>query len=159
MVASQDEEADPPLLALVRRVLESEGFLCHRLPGLTVLSTSVSVDDLSWCVFARTLEAEQEVAIYSSSPVEVAPERRQAMSELVTRANFGLVIGNFELDLADGELRFKTSIDVEGDRLSEALVRNLVFANLAVTRRYLPAVLAVSRFGADPAAAVAEVES
>ncbi len=150
---------DPPLLGVVRRMLEADGWPFHRLPDHTVLSTSVSADGLDWSCFARTLEEDEQFAFYSVLPVEVPAERRAAVCELITRANFGLVIGNFELDLADGELRFKTSIDVEGDRLTEALVRTLVYANVAVTRRYLPAVMGVTRFGVDPAEAVAEVES
>ncbi len=49
-----------------------------------------------------------------------------AVAEFITRANFGIVIGNFEIDFSDGEIRYKTSIDVEGDRPSFALIKRLV---------------------------------
>jgi hypothetical protein len=44
-------------------------------------------------------------------------------------ANYDMIIGNFELDLRDGEVRYKTSIDFEGDRLSFAYINNLVYTN------------------------------
>ena len=77
----------------------------------------------------------------------------------LTRANYGLLIGNFEMDYNDGEVRYKTSIDVEGDRLSKALVKRLVYDNLAVMDRYLPGVLSVIYGGASPTEAIAQVES
>ncbi len=49
--------------------------------------------------------------------------QRQAM------ANSDMIIGNFELDFHHGEIRYKRSIDVEGDRLSFACINNLVYAN------------------------------
>jgi hypothetical protein len=79
------------------------------------------------------------------------------MAEFLTRANFGLTIGNFEMDFSDGELHYKTAIDVTGDRLSLPLVENLVQANLVIMDKYLPGIVAVIG-GEHPEAAVANVE-
>ena len=51
-------------------------------------------------------------------PIRVAEEQRQIVAELLARINYGLNIGNFELDMTDGEIRYKTSIDVEGGELT-----------------------------------------
>src|SRR5690349_15987762 len=91
---------------------------------------------------------------YTVPPVTIPEADRRAMTELITRANFGIPIGNFELDLNDGELRCKTSIDVTGDRLSHPLLHQLVLTNLKVMRIYLPAVRAVLA-GAAPIDAIA----
>lgn len=44
--------------------------------------------------------------------------KRLAVAEILTRANLGMIIGNLELAFVDREIRYKTSIDVEGDRKS-----------------------------------------
>lgn len=49
-----------------------------------------------------------------------------AVAEFIARGNFGIVIGNFEIDFSDGEIPYKTSIDVKGDRPSFALIKRLV---------------------------------
>ncbi len=85
-------------------------------------------------------------------------ERRAALAEFVTRANFGLVVGNFEMDMDDGEVRYKTSIDVEGDRLSTALLHQLVRVNLEMMDKYLPGLYAVANEGLDALAAIVAVE-
>ena len=75
------------------------------------------------------------------------------------RANYGLHIGNFELDMGDGEVRFKTSIDTESTALSFELVRNVVYANVMQMDRYLPGLMAVLGGQATPADAIDQVEN
>ncbi|HVV87848.1 MAG TPA: YbjN domain-containing protein [Kofleriaceae bacterium] len=102
-----------------------------------------------WTCYAEVREEQQRVIFYTVPPLTVPEPQRRAMAELITRANFGLAVGNFELDFTDGELRCKTSIDVTGDRLSHALLHQLVVANLRLVRHYLPAVRALLA-GATP---------
>ena len=80
------------------------------------------------------------------------------MAEFLTRANYGLIIGNFEMDLTDGEVRYKTGIDVEGDRLSAALVKNLVYANVLTMDQYLPGIMRLIYADVSPAEAIVQVE-
>jgi hypothetical protein len=55
-------------------------------------------------------------------------------------------------------VRYKTSIDVEGDRLSSALLRQLVNVNIDTMDKYLPGFAAVIAGGIEPAAALEMVE-
>ena len=68
-----------------------------------------------------------------------------------------MIIGNFELDLSDGEIRYKTAIDVEGTILNHALMKQIVYANVLTMDRYYAGLQAVSE-GAEPAPAVAAIE-
>jgi hypothetical protein len=86
-------------------------------------------------------------------------DKRSAMAEFLPRANYGLTIGNFEMDFDSGEIHYKTGIDVEGDRLSTALVRQLVYANVAIVDRYLPGIMAVIYGNVSPMEAIAQIES
>lgn len=112
----------------------------------------------SWEVFVRTRDPMSQVAVYSLLSFAVPQDRREAMMELVTRANYGLIIGNFELDLDDGEVRFKTSIDFVGDRLSGALLAQLVEHNLDAFDSYLPAINGVATTGRPVLELLAQVE-
>jgi len=62
------------------------------------------------------------------------------------------------MDLSDGEVRFKTSIDVDGDRFTSALLKQLVDVNLEMMDKYLPGMLAVIDTDTSPADAVMGVE-
>jgi hypothetical protein len=68
-----------------------------------------------------------------------------------------MTIGNFELDYTDGEIRYKTSIDVTGDRLTAALIQRLVYINVTMMDEYLPGIQAVLA-GQTPEAALQPIE-
>lgn len=46
------------------------------------------------------------VIIHHILPLKVAEERRPVVNEFITRANYNLVWGRFDLDFRDGELRY-----------------------------------------------------
>jgi hypothetical protein len=96
-----------------------------------------------WSCLAQTGEAEQQFAFYSISPINVPPEKLATVAELLYRINLTLTVGNFELNFDTGEVFFKTSIDVEGDRLTTALVARLVINNVMAMDYYLPALMSV----------------
>jgi hypothetical protein len=106
-----------------------------------------------------SIDEDDDIVLYvSRCPVFVPEERRPAAMEFLTRANFGLRIGHFEFDLDDGEVRYKTSIDVEGDELSPALVKRMLRPNLMTMDRYLPGLLRVVYGATTPAQEIAAIE-
>lgn len=112
-------------------------------------------DEWKCCLQIR--EEEQQILYYSICPRRVEPKDRANMAEFITRANYGMVIGNFEMDYSDGEVRFKTSVDVEDANLTRALLHHIVHANLLMTDKYLPGITAIVE-GQGPRAAIEMVE-
>ena len=137
---------------------KEDGWSFTQLEDQPILRVGFEGENGQWTCYAQALEEQTQLLVYSICPVKTPEDRRMAVAELLTRANYGLFIGNFELDFDDGEIRYKTSIDVEGDRLSPALVRPLVYANVMMMDRYLPGIMSVIYGDVAPAEAVARVE-
>lgn len=78
-----------------------------------------------------------QVIVFADMRLVVPREKRLDLAEWAARANRGLPVGNFEVDLDEGAVWFKTSIDVEGDELTPALFENLLAANFITTDTYL----------------------
>jgi hypothetical protein len=95
---------------------------------------------------------------YSVCPVPVGEDRRAAVAEFVARANYDMVLGNFELDFDDGEIRYKTSAPIEGAQLSPAIVALLVLVNLKTMDQYMPGILSVLHGGISPRDAIEKIE-
>jgi hypothetical protein len=136
-------EPPQPLLSALERFFEDDGWVATKQPELDVLWVGFEGNNGQWKCCAQVREAEQQVVFYSICPRRVEPPQRANMAEFITRANYGIVIGNFELDYSDGEVRFKTSIDVEDARLTPPLIHHVVYANLLMTDRYLPGIIAI----------------
>jgi hypothetical protein len=81
----------------------------------------------------------------------LVPEgRRAAVAEALSRINWRLRLGCFEMDWSDGELHFRTSVDVAGGCLAPAMVGSLLFAGMSAQDRYHAARMRVVYAGADP---------
>jgi hypothetical protein len=160
--------ADPGSLALTTAVVT---FLVHDdwpfsvdSGGLTIRSRFQG-EHGAWAVIARIHPERHQLAVYSVWEERVAEAHRAGMGEFLHRANYGLVLGNFEIDLADGEVRFKVGLDVEGVRLEwprtdpagPALVKQTFYAAVSLFDKYLPGLRAVAG-GADPHAAIRVIE-
>lgn len=122
------------------------------------LQASFRGDSGEWPCYAFADEEQQRFSFYSVCPVHAPEDKLMAVAELVTRINYGMAVGNFELDFEDGEVRFRTSIDVEGDRLSAALVERLAMTNVAVMDIYLPGIMKVIYSDIAPAEVVAQID-
>ena len=63
-------------------------------------------------------------------------------------------MGNFELDMADGELRFKSSLPVNDAEPSDTQIRRLISNSIGVVAHYGPALLDVACTELEPAMAI-----
>jgi hypothetical protein len=126
-----------------------------------LFETSFDGESGAWPCHVHLYDEDERVVFVSTHPNLVPDDRRVAAAEFCNRANFGLAIGNFELDHDSGEIRFRTSfdaLDVASDATADVnLVRNIATANVVTMDQYLPALDAVLG-GAEAAAAVAAVE-
>ncbi|MFN6464898.1 MAG: YbjN domain-containing protein [Nostoc sp. DedVER02] len=130
-----------------------------KLQGESVLQLPFQGKNGRWNCYAKAREENKQFVFYSLCPITVPESKRQAVAEFLTRANYGLMIGNFELDFSDGEIRYKTSIDIVGDRLTFTLIKNLVYANVTMMDEYLPGIIFVINGDVSPEEAINKIES
>lgn len=86
-------------------------------------------------------------------------EKRPAVAEFLTRANYGLALGNFELDLDDGEINFKTILQAPATVLNTALLRPYLLIGVETINHYLPGLDRVLSGRETPAAAIKALET
>lgn len=146
------------LFEVVERFFEEDDWPCEKLPDIPVLRVRFKGKHAVWRCYARTDEDRDFVFFYSSLDTFVPEEKRLEVAEFITRANYGLIIGNFELDFDDGELRYKTSLDMEGGTLTLGMVRQIVYANVQTMDRYYPGLMKLLFGDVGPKAALAVVE-
>lgn len=137
---------------------EEEEWDFQWLDDTSMLSMHFSGKNGTWLCYAQVRESQQQFIYYSLLPVNAPEERRAALAEFITRANYGMIIGNFEMDFDTGEIRYKTSIDVEDAELTAPMIRHLVYSNLVITDHYLPGIMRVIYGDVAPVEALAMVE-
>ena len=112
-----------------------------------------------WTCIVQLVEEQARLVFFSVAPQAVPPNRRPAMCELITRLNYGLILGNFEMSLESGDLRFRTTMGLAPDLFSEPLLQLVARTNLAMMDTCLPAINQVLQGLATPAEAFAAIVS
>ncbi|MBX3000126.1 MAG: YbjN domain-containing protein [Caldilineaceae bacterium] len=130
-------------MAGIVEFLEQDGWPLQIVEEDQTLLTAYRGENGEWQCYLRVWSERDLVSFYSVLPVYVPETLRAIFNEFITRANFGLIIGNFEMDLDDGETRYKTSIDLEGTGPHPILLRQLIYANVSTMDEHLPAILAI----------------
>ena len=159
-----DEEGDPAptSTALFARIVDffrDDGWPFEADPEGCALRTECRGFNGQWTCVAYALEDAEQVLFYSICPIAATPARLAAVCEFVARANTRAAIGNFEMDCDTGQIAYKTSIDVQGDRISSALLSRLVYINVSMMGTYLPRITSVIEDEVEPAQAIAEIGS
>lgn len=78
--------------------------------------------------------------------------------EYLTRANYGLSLGNFELDHSDGEIRYKVAWNVVDGMVGEDALDDLVDLPIAMFNRYGDGLLMVAMGMMSPEDAINKAE-
>lgn len=122
----------------------------------TLKFSSADAGDFSYRAFYEVYESSAILELFLYAPLTVPEGKRTAVADVVARANYGARVGRIDLDMNDGELRFRAGIDLEEGALSETMLDNLVGAGDNLLDFCLPAISAVIYAGTSPATAIAQ---
>jgi len=120
-----------------------------------LVRTGIEGDNGHWQVMAIALDEDDAVLMLSLFPQKCPSHRRARCAELITRINFGMMMGCFEMDYDSGKIHFKTTLPFMRGDLNTVLLENVVMLNLACIDRFLPAIMSVIYAGISPAQALA----
>lgn len=144
--------------ATLSEFLREDGWHPQQLDDRTILRVYFSGDHGDVRCYAQIRVDLEQFLFYVIAPVKAPEEVRADVAEYITRANFGLRIGNFELDYRDGEVRYKSSVDFEGEALTPGLIKHAIYPAVHTMDFYLPGLLAVMYGNKTPAEAITEIE-
>ncbi len=142
----------------VLQFLEQDGWFPERVGDAAVYRVHYSGRNATFPCFIQIRVEIEQLLIYAVCPVRSPEDSRPRVAEFITRANYGMRIGNFELDYDDGEVRYKTSVDFEGETLTVGWLRGLLYPAVQTLDTYLPGLLAVAHGERSPVEAVKLIE-
>lgn len=110
--------------------------------------------------FAFVLNTELSLlAIYVILRLPDARKRMHEFLMALTRANFGLLNGCFELDFDTGEARFRSVLNLRDKKTDTLEVAQLLAVSLTMARTYVPAFQKIIKNKVDPLETIDEIES
>jgi hypothetical protein len=147
-----------PIYDIVLEFFEGDEWNPEKVEASPALSMQFEGDNGKWTCLAYAYDERERFVFFSVLPVSVPEEKRTAVAEFLTRANFGMELGNFEMDFEEGDVQFRTSIDIEGGDLTPKMIQNIAYSNVVVADQYLPGLVMVLEGDASPVEAITKVE-
>ncbi len=89
----------------------------------------------------HVFESEQQIMVLALYPKDIAESDRPLISEFVTRANYGLVNGNFALNLDNGDLHFKLTGQFSEPEYFDEKLGLLMRESVQTLAKYAPGVM------------------
>lgn len=84
---------------------------------------------------------ESKFTFYSICGSNAPAEKRKNVLEFINDLNNNLDVGNFQIDLEDGEVRFKTGIFFHSLDINVQLIENIILPNLIGIDTALPGIV------------------
>ena len=81
----------------------------------------------------RVQESNNLLAVYGILPFLIPESHQSAAMLLITQINYDMLIGNLEMDISDGEIRYKNAIDVEAVGIDDHIIEHLLQTVIAMT--------------------------
>lgn len=133
-------------LSFFARHLDDQKWNYHRVAERPTLFSGFSGTDALWDfnMFARKKsDGLVLLGVNSFIPNKARPEQRAVCAELLSRINFELTLGCFEMNHQDGELRFRTSAVLPAGDITVGVVEHLIRSNLATVDERIGQIMAV----------------
>jgi len=125
---AHDEPKELPT-SVVERALKEAGWPYSREDdGQGMIDYLLEMNDSTFfeAFVMRLSEQFERLVLYALVRPRAKKEHRAELCEFVARANYGMGDGNFEMDVDEGSVRFKVSLDFTGVSLDVRLVRNVI---------------------------------
>jgi hypothetical protein len=143
---------------LLGTFLTDDGWYPSRVEGKYLYKVGFTGDNGDTRCYAQIRVDQEQFVFYVIAPMKAPEAKRMAMAEFLTRANYGLFIGNFEMDFSDGEIRYKSSLDFEGVELSVPLITHAIYPAVNTMDEYLPGIMKVIASDETPEKIIAQIE-
>jgi hypothetical protein len=98
----------------------------------------VETRGLVWECTITALEKQKALLVHSLMLESVPSHLNGEMALFLASLNQSLVYGNFELDPAQGEVRFKTYVDGHVSEINSAAIERALILNIKAMKKALP---------------------
>ena len=143
-----------PFETLVEHCKENE-IRCHANHGKKFIGFAMcgeaAMYKIKWCITHDNEMLQMDIAL----PVQARDEKmRPFVLETIARANHGLAVGHFNLDMSDGEITYHVSCPVGEAGLDDQTIGRLFGTAMVTCDRYFAALMRVMFGGNTPEDAI-----
>ena len=123
------------------------------------LGMSLENNDVDSCIIVVHVRDDEDMSCRAIYEFKIPEQKRAIISDYITRVNYGMFLGCFQMDLRDGEIFYKTSsVFSDGAPLNDE-IRRIVQVTIHMAEKYGDGFYDVMYKGKSPAETVQAIEA
>jgi len=138
----------------VTAVLAAEGFQFMVEEEESLIRLDIQGDNGYWMCLVQCREEQRQILFYGVCPAKPRPDKVGTLAELLTRINYQMAVGCFEMDYDSGQVRLRTAVNLGETAPETTLIKEALEANVLIMDGYLPAIMAVLHGDLSPVEAL-----
>lgn len=146
------------LFELVVETLKTDDWSFSIVEPAETITFGLTLDSGQFRCYFFVDDENDCIQLVSIVPAMAPQEKFAALCEFICRANYALPIGSLEIDLTDGEMRYKTSMSLHDVPANINMIRNLMYPNFTMVDLYFPALMKIIYGDVDPETMMAIVD-
>lgn len=149
------------LAGVITSYLDNNDWKYEFNESIGVFKIGIAMNGSIKSITCALIVKEDEYIVYADCPIGVDPKEKETMqnvAELVCRMNCGLRNGNFEFNMDDGSIRYKSFVDCNDTIPSDPVITASLLCPARMFEQYSRAIIEVIFTGADAKEAVAKAE-
>ena len=126
---------------LIKDFLKSQEWQFTQVEGKNVLLFGIGGKNGNFQCIADLIDEDSRLIFFSVCGANTPESKRQDMLQLLNDLNYKLFFGNFEMDLQDGEVRFRTSISFKHFEVNQDLIQEIIMSNIVTMDKSLASIV------------------
>ena len=147
-----------PLTEAIRDYYDSQNWQYDYDPIANVIRMRINsccVDSYQVVTFIRD---DERFTTLTAFPIKIPKGKREQAAEFIARANYGMILGCFEMNPEDGQLQFKDTCLCGETQLDPKIIERHIDVGFRMCDLYGPALLEMLYGGLSPREAVEKAE-
>lgn len=125
------------MIDLVRNFLDEDEWKYEYDDSMKIIRTGVNLKCKLQSTRLIIRFTDDGMIVLATISMNASEEYRPAIAEYLTRANYGLKNGNFEMDFSDGEIRYKVYTNYKGlEEISREIIEDSIMIPPIMIDRY-----------------------
>jgi hypothetical protein len=113
----------------------------------------------AWNCFIYLIESTNQIMVANIYPEIIPVNKRSLIGEYITRANDGLVSGNFALNLDEGDLYFKITEHLNSTESFDVQLSSMIQVSVETFEKYIPGIISILSGRIEISQLILEIET
>ena len=128
---------------IVKDFLKSQEWQFTQVKGKNIVLFGIGGKNGKFQCIADLIETENRFIFFSVCGANTPSDKKDKMLELLNSINYKLFFGNFEMDIDNGEIRFRTSMSYKNLTLDQNFIEELIMSNIITMDKHLTSFMAL----------------